>query len=321
MASEDDSGLSPSLDTRVRAERAPYSQTKQAVSAVPGSLERQIARAVREKSGATPCPNIAHPLFAFSRSSNKVVALPCGRWDCVACSRRKKAAARLAIEIGMSRAFAAKRRVRFITLTDTAEGAMTVADLYKNWNRLRIKLRRKGFLDQYAAAVELQERGALHLHLIATGRYLPQKKLKVFAVDAGWGEICDLREIKQDAHESDKRAASYVAKEMAGYVSKDGASLAEKTNVRRRPVRFSRDWGCSLTKATELIAAQVAEERDSEKDPGPWVIVRVAPDGTVLPMGGKGLPRAIPPSMSIEEGQEERASASDDGADEGAKAA
>ena len=38
-------------------------------------------------------------------------------------------------------------------------------------------------------------------------------------------------------------------------------------------------------------------------------------------MGGKGLPRAIPPSMSIEEGQEERASASDDGADEGAKAA
>lgn len=238
------------------------------------------------------------PTFAYSRSSDAAYEIACGSWGCPFCSRKKKMACRVAVEIGMSRAWASGNRVRFLTLTDGASGTMTVADLYKAWSKLRIKLRREGVLDQYAAVVETQERGALHLHCLATGSYVKQSKLAEFGSWAGFGPITDIREIKRDLPEDDKRAAAYVAKELAGYVSKGAEALAEKTNVRRRPVRFSRGWGCSLGQAEELVTQQMCEERGVERDGGPWVVVVKTPDGSLIVRGGEGLPRVVPPAQA-----------------------
>lgn len=192
----------------------------------------------------------------------------------------------------MVRAFAANRRVRFLTLTDASDGSMTVADLYASWHRLRIKLRRLNVLDQYAAVVETQKRGALHLHVLATGNYIPQTKLCELASWAGFGNVSDIREVRQSGKRRGN-VADYVAKELAAYVSKEGASLAEKANVRRRPVRFSRGWGCSLRTAERLIADEIAEKFGEPRDPGPWVILRKAPDGSLVPMNaaqGSSIP-------------------------------
>lgn len=284
-------------------------------SAAGDRLVLEMSRAVKSASRTSPCPSISHPLYAFSRSTGKAYAMACGSWACPSCARKKKAIARRAIEVGQTRAFARNERVRFLTLTDAAAGLMSVADLYAAWNRLRLNLKRGGYLAEYAAALEVQERGALHLHLLATGSYLPVRKLSELAARAGFGPIVDIRAVKRDGPESVKNSAAYVAKELAGYVMKDGKGLAEKTRVRRRPVRFSRGWGCSLGAAQKLIAEEMAEERGEGADPGPWVVLRIAPDGTLIPTGGQGLPRAIPPPTEPAElaGRQAQASEGGDG--------
>ena len=65
---------------------------------------------------------------------------------------------------------------------------MNVADFYKAWNRLRVTLARERpggpYIKEYAAVVETQVRGALPLHVLMTGRYVPQRKLVGMAMAA-----------------------------------------------------------------------------------------------------------------------------------------
>jgi hypothetical protein len=271
-----------------------------------------MEKAVRSASRSSPCPSISHPLYAFSRSTGKAYPMACGSWACPTCARKKKAIAKRAIEVGMYKAFLDGLLVRFLTVTDDGKGQMSVADLYDSWNRLRLILKRGGYLSDYAAALELQGRGALHLHVLATGSYVPVRKLSEFAKRSGFGPVVDVRAVKGDGDEDAKNSAAYVAKELAGYVMKDGKGLAEKTAVRRRPVRFSRDWGCNLGQAQKLIADEMQEAREGEPDPGPWVVVRVAPDGSLVTKGGKGLPQVVPPSSEADERAALQAQASEE---------
>jgi hypothetical protein len=50
----------------------------------------------------------------------------------------------------MERAWARGERVRFMTLTDDSKGAMTVADFYEAWNRLRVRLKKAGLIREFA---------------------------------------------------------------------------------------------------------------------------------------------------------------------------
>ncbi len=290
------------------ASEAPIAKSNRAAS---HRLADQMEKAVRSASKSSPCPSISWPLYAFSRSSGRAYAMACGSWACPTCARKKKAIARRAIEVGQSKAFARGERIRFITVTDDGKGEMRVSDLYDSWNRLRLILKRGGYLNEYAAALEVQGRGALHLHLLATGSYVPVRELSRLAARAGFGPVVDVRAVKGDGDEDAKNSAAYVAKELAGYVMKDGKSLADKTAVRRRPVRFSRGWGCSLGAAQKLIASEIAEARDSEADPGPWVVVRVTSDGSLVTRAGQGLPRVVPPPIEDKERAAPQAQASD----------
>lgn len=219
----------------------------------------------------------------WSERSGRALEMACGRWDCSWCQWRKRTAAELVLTVGLERAWARGERVRLMTLTDRSAGAMTVADFYKAWNRLRVRLKKAGLLREFAAVLEVQERGALHLHTLQTGRFIHKDRLKGMAHAAGFGRCTDIREVKRDSAEGARSSVSYAAKQMAGYLSKANAdALAAKTNKRRRPLRTSRGWGLSMAEAVQLLKADWIEESGSEPDEGPWALVRVLPDGDLM---------------------------------------
>lgn len=189
-----------------------------------------------------------------------------------------------------------------MTLTDGSKGEMTVADLYAAWNRLRGRLardRRGGpYMGQYAAVVEVQERGALHLHVLLTGRFIPQRKLVGMALDAGFGRCTDIRHVRRAAREEARGSAEYVTKQLVGYLTKQGAAaLSAKTNLRRRPLRTSRGWGGGMTmqRAMRMTSDAWLEEAGKERDDGPFAFLQLLGNGDVLVRLGSDWHRCAAP--------------------------
>lgn len=138
-------------------------------------------------------------------------------------------------------------------------------------------------MTEYAAVLEVQQRGALHLHVIQTGRYIRQRELAEMAVAAGFGRCTDIREGKRIMGSETKGSAGYVTKQLTGYLSKQNAeALSAKTNQRRRPLRTSRGWGMSMERALRLLRDAVLEETGKDRDEGPFAYVQVLPGGEVL---------------------------------------
>lgn len=239
----------------------------------------------------TRCPN-SRGYYIWSLSTDQAAELPCRRWDCSYCQQRKRAAAQRVIRVGLETAWGRGERVRFMTLTDDSAGELTVAGLYDAWNRLRARLtrdRRDGrYVNEYAAVVEVQTRGALHLHVLMTGRYIKQRDLVGMALDAGFGRCTDIREVKQSRATDARGSADYVTKQLAGYLTKQAAAaLGDKTNERRRPLRTSRGWadGLSLRKAEQQMAQEMrdrATDQGEEPDTGPFAFVQVFANGDVV---------------------------------------
>jgi hypothetical protein len=251
------------------------------------SASRSPHNALR-RARRTQCPN-ARGSYIWSLSTDRASEIACGRWDCSWCQWRKRAAACVILQVGLEVAWARRERVRFLTLTDGSKGKMTVADFYAAWNRLRVGLarERKGgaYMNEYAAVVKVQKRGALHLHVLMTGRYVPQRKLVGMAMAAGFGRCTDIREVRRVARDGAKGSAEYVTKQLAGYLTKQSATaLSAKTNERRRPIRTSRGWGGGMTmrRAMRMMADAWLEDTDNERDTGPFAFVQALSDGDVL---------------------------------------
>lgn len=256
----------------------------------------------------TQCPN-ARGSYIWSLSTDRASEIACGRWDCSWCQWRKRAAACLILQWGLETAWARGERVRFLTLTDGSRGKMTVADFYKAWNRLRVTLARERpggpYMKEYAAVVEVQKRGALHLHILMTGRYVPQRKLVGMAMAAGFGRCTDIREVRRVARDGEKGSADYVTKQLAGYLTKQSAvALAAKTNERRRPLRTSRGWGDGITMrgAMRLLADAWLEDAGKDRDSGPFAFVQVLAGGDVLVRVGSEWQRHQPPGVKPSQG-------------------
>ena len=262
----------------VQGPSGPYSPKKTAtdLSWLPNAVYR--ARPSR-------CPN-AYAFFVVSLSSRRALLLPCGKWVCRHCGSRKKAAARLMIEEGIRGARSRGERVRFITLTSPPEKPLTTRSLYEAFNSLRVTLRRSGHLKQYFGVVETTKAGALHLHLLATGRFLPQAHLSKLAAEAGFGEVVDIREVKDDG------PGSYLVKALASYATKaNAARLASHGGKRIRPVRSSRAWyPGGMAEAEKEVGRRIAEGMGTQQDAGPWLFVVRSPDGSVRVPAGRRSP-------------------------------
>lgn len=242
-----------------------------------------------------PCPTF-NGLWAFSRTTETAYARRCGRWTCPRCGRFKRRAARLALERGIGAGLQAGRRVRFITLTDRT-GRMTTTDMTEAWKRLvgRLRTPRKGrqrqdgswstrprpaYLDEYAVTIEAHATGALHLHALFTGRYIPQRWLATQANEAGFGRVAWIGEITEPADAGmlldrarpgqDRATGRLSAASYLTIAEKWGLQpVAARSGQRLRPIRLSKHWpGGSLANAERLLIESLYPS--DEKDPGPF---------------------------------------------------
>ncbi len=221
-----------------------------------------------------------------SQGTGRAFEVSCGSWSCPHCARRKKAAARYLIAAGYERALARGESVRFITLTTTA--GMDRRALYLAFNKLCVKLRRSGELSEYLAVLETTagRKGTaplLHLHLLATGRYIRQARLSRLWSWAtnNQARVTDIRAVRGVGEQS---AAGYLVKQLASYCVKANAQkVQEPGGARLRPVRCSRGWlPGGFTAAEKAVGRLVAEEHGgAEPDPGPWLYVIRRADGSL----------------------------------------
>jgi hypothetical protein len=141
------------------------------------------------------------------------------------------------------------------------------------WNRLRTSLAREyGDLDFYRA-VEVQQRGALHLHIpIATRSELDVLRVQQLALAAGFGCVLDLAPLPWNADFS--HLASYVSKQVAGYITKSAGqrddvpwrtdvaddATGEIRRLHTRPTyrshSQSRSWGITIGEIRAVHRAQ-----------------------------------------------------------------
>jgi hypothetical protein len=81
----------------------------------------------------------------------------------------------------------------------------------------------------------------------------------------------DIRAVRsgEASDPTDRRAAAYVSKELAGYVSKQKTdALRSKTATRRRPLRCSRGWGLSMAEAGSWWCRRGSAKRPRPLIPG-----------------------------------------------------
>jgi len=248
-----------------------------------------VRRAVKHaKVSQCPSAKLVHHLY--STSSKKAYEIPCGSWTCSFCGWKKQKVASYLVLAGMLEANKEGKRVRFLTLTEDPKKPMQIADLSSAWNRMRTRLKDEGKLDQYASVVECTSRGRPHLHVVFTGEFVPQRKLSGWAETAGFGRVADIRQVDFDAanQEGSKRAASYVAKELAGYVSKaKGDGVGKLVAKRRRPLRTSRGWyPGGMKRAEDELLQSVWSETGFEPDEGDFFFV-IGADGETLRISGR----------------------------------
>lgn len=250
--------------------------------------EEAILKAIQE--GRIPKCESFSGLWFVSESSNRAVGQRCQRWTCNSCAIFKRIAAVYLIQLGIERAQEDKRKIRFITLTDTSAGDMNMRDLYKAWQKLALRLKRRGKLGDYVAVVEAQERGALHMHMLMTdsergGGFIEQELLSELAAASGFGAVTDIRLVK-DSPELVWELGNYLNKTSVGihedaaevgtYVAKANRqeALRDRADKRLRPLRASRGWyPGGLTAAQAELRKLIADP-----DEGPWRMVWRDPD-------------------------------------------
>jgi hypothetical protein len=146
--------------------------------------------------------------------------------------------------------------VRFYTFTAPGKG-MSMVDMALGTNRVMATLRKTGEIREWAGVVELQQRGAPHLHVVATGEYIDHRRLSRLARGrAGskgrFGPVVWAEEITRTDREGDVAIAGYFTKalgsvggELASYVTKAKAEQMRQMGSkgsRVRPIRRSNGW-------------------------------------------------------------------------------
>jgi hypothetical protein len=160
-----------------------YSQTQTSLPSqrhtqVGSDLAEAVSRARRSR-----CPR-SGALIGVSDSTARAFVLPCGGWACSSCGRRKEGDVERALIHGVLAAQERSERVRFFTLTYEDWRGVAIKQAKADWNRLRTNLRKNGLLERYAWVLELKG-AVVHLHVLATGRYIPHARLSVLAQKAG----------------------------------------------------------------------------------------------------------------------------------------
>jgi hypothetical protein len=142
--------------------------------------------------------------------------------------------------------------------------------------RRRIERRWPGSEIDYAGAVELTERGALHFHVVIRGTpFMAQAWLSSTAAAIGFGRILDVRQVRGGA------IAGYLSKQLGGYLTKAAGSSSWPPHFRR--IRFSREW------APDWVPRARSGRQDGAHVGG-WLLLGIDPPETAR--AGQGRPQA-----------------------------
>ncbi len=223
-------------------------------------------------------------MWSVSLATHEAKPVRCKSWACPYCKRFKQMATALVLEHGVRTLQCEGRRVRFMTLTDTADGDMTTRELHENFKALRKRLDRQGKLGPYACVVAPQERGALHLHALVGDPdggdgYISQRGLSEMAQAVGFGQVCDIRAVASLGTPF-KDLGEYLGKQMAEESRTVARYTAAQSSVeatrergarRLRPFRASRTWPVSLGTAEAAMYAQMLAKA-KDPDPGPFEV-------------------------------------------------
>jgi hypothetical protein len=147
------------------------------------------------------------------------------------------------------------------------------------WNRLRTALRREYPALVFFRAVEVQQRGAIHLHVIVwTARPLDLQRVQALAMAAGFGCVLDWSPARPGSTAAARYVSKYVTKSCDLRGSTPWDVLDRDTGeITRAPDATYRTWSCSALwglKMRELEAAlrdaarrRAAAHREQTSDP------------------------------------------------------
>jgi hypothetical protein len=181
--------------------------------------------------------------------------------------------------------------VRHLVITDR-DGTLDFPGFYGGFTkRLVPRLRRAGYVEEYAVALEAQPiSGRLHGHVLLiepatnTGK-IPKDWLDNATAECGfgWTYITLVRDIPPARASlveyfvkgagGDYSVPSEAVGVIGTYMSKahEMAALTRFAGKRLRPFRVSRNWPMGLAAAAEQLRHEMYGDA---ADPGPWVMVR-----------------------------------------------
>jgi len=211
-----------------------------------------------------------------STSTGQVVPKTCKSWLCSECNTWLRQGALRAIVDGMLER-PAGYGLGLFTFTEPATATLDLSGFYGRSKATVKRMRRRGWIGEYAMSVEFQKRGALHPHYIAHVplELLPKLRqdghdkrnreqygwwvdqLRPMAVGLGWGKVADAVAV-----EGLNEVAGYAMKSLAGYATKEAHAKFKEVGAKRvRPVRFSRSWSSRSLREWQ---------RGDEASEGPW---------------------------------------------------
>lgn len=224
--------------------------------ATPTSLDLYADTVVEDR-----CPKGRFDLV--SESSGVIVPTSCRSYQCPFCGPRK--ARRLAMAATWALEPEQVERGRFITLTLPPDRwAIEWKELRQKVRDFKRYMKRRGYEFEWFWTVERgSENGALHLHALAHGDYLPQA-----LVQEVWGGIAYLEGIRQQ-----DRVSKYVMKQaahVAGYSLKEASKGTYEHHLDLNGSRVAH-WSRGFFHGRKLD--QAFAEASTGGDEGPWVLV------------------------------------------------
>jgi hypothetical protein len=217
--------------------------------------------------GFEPCPDPWAKLHVFyNHETKQAIPARCKKWTCFACAKINFYKVDWLLSAGGPE--------RFITLSRAGDSTERIR---LNLQHLIQSLRRKGYVFEYAAVIELHRNGQAHIHLLQRGDFIPQRVLSKLwrkATSKGYSGagsyIVDIRSIS-----SSQNVKGYVLKylkktwEAEKHDPKSWAALQakypglnhyrmSKNWLENRPAR-SQDW--------QLIPRVLLDVAGQELDP------------------------------------------------------
>lgn len=215
------------------------------------------------------------------RATGELLTLPCRSWRCPQCSVSNRRAFRKRLRLGLSGSPSQAEKPKLLTLTSlpSEDPARSRALLSRRFAEVRRQLERAfpGCHVEYAGAVELTRRGAVHFHVVLRGvPFLPQSVWSRMVERCGFGPVVDIRQVRGGA------VGDYLSKDLGAYLTKQAAT---RWPPHFRRVRFSQGWAPEWVPRRRSGATEGAQ-------PSRWTLQRIDPPPPAWadPVAGQGPP-------------------------------